>query len=195
MMFTAGLTASEIADLCKQNIATVHLHLKNREKYDDGFYSKHLEALKARGPHRISTKWRKRVKQAHDFYLTRGHLPLHSGNSSEHSLAEWIAEQRRLYARNELPLAKLVLLEPLPGWHVNARIQEREMLWLNKLKLFIDFVAIEHRMPRYRTYATPEEHVLGVWVHNQHQRRTENRLELWKLEALNEEVPGWRSRA
>lgn len=32
MMFTAGLTAREIADRCKQNIATVHLHLKKPRK-------------------------------------------------------------------------------------------------------------------------------------------------------------------
>ncbi|MGP5525167.1 helicase associated domain-containing protein [Glutamicibacter arilaitensis] len=195
MMFTAGLTAREIADRCKQNIATVHLHLKNREKYDPDFYTKHVEALEARGPHRVNTKWRRRVTEAQDFYSSQGRLPLRTGDVSEHSLANWIAEQRLLYERDELPQAKLVLLEPLTGWNVNARTRDMERRWRNKLELFSDFVATEHRMPRYRTYATPEEHALGVWLHNQHQRRTENRLELWKLEALNEEVPEWRSRA
>lgn len=195
MIFTAGLTAREIADRCKQKIATVHRHLKNREKYDPDFYTKHVKALEARGPHRVNTKWRRRVKEAQDFYTTHRRLPLRTGDSSEHSLALWIAEQRRLYERNELPKAKLVLLEPLPGWNVNSQKQEIEMRWRNKLVMFIDFVATEHHMPKYRTYATPEEHTLGVWLHNQHQRRTESRLDLWKLEALNEEVPGWRSRA
>lgn len=195
MMFIAGLTAREIADRCKQNIATVHLHLKNREKYDREFYNKHVEALEARGPNRVSTQWRRRMREAQDFYLTHGRLPLRDGESSEHSLAVWIAEQRRLSERNEMPRAKLSLLERLPGWKTNARMQDREMRWRKKLVLFIDFVAIQQRMPRYRTSVTPEEHALGVWLHNQHQRRTENRLELWKLEALNKEVPGWRSRA
>lgn len=75
-----------------------------------------------------------------------------------------------------------------------ARAREREMQWKKKLALFIAFVDAEQRMPRYRSYATEEEHALGVWLHNQHQRRTENRLELWKLEALNEANPGWCSR-
>ncbi|WP_223308883.1 helicase associated domain-containing protein [Glutamicibacter nicotianae] len=194
-MFIAGLTAREIADLCKKNIATVHLHLKKREKYEPGFYIKHVEALEARGPHRVTTQWRRRMREAHEFYSTHGRLPLRAGDFSERSLATWIAEQRRLYDRNELPQAKISLLGALPGWNVNERTQENEMRWRKKLALFIAFVATEHRMPRYRTYATQEEHVLGVWLHNQHQRRAQNRLELWKLEALNKAVPGWRSRS
>lgn len=58
MIFTAGLTAHEIADLCEQNIATVHLHLRNREKYDPDFFAKHMTALEDRGPYCITTKWR-----------------------------------------------------------------------------------------------------------------------------------------
>lgn len=195
MMFTAGLTAREIADRCKQNIATVHLHLKNREKYDHNFFAKHTAALEDRGPHRITTQWRRRVKEAQEFHAAHGRLPRSTGKPAERSLAEWIGEQRRLFEREELPQAKIVLLEPLPDWHINARTREHEMRWRNKLALFVDFVAAEQRMPRYRTYATEEEHVLGVWLHNQHQRRTENQLELWKLEALQEVAPDWRSRA
>lgn len=195
MMFKAGLTAREIADRCKQNIATVHLHLKNRERYEPDFYLKHVEALEARGPHRITTQWRRRMQEAQDFYSVHGRLPLNAADRPEHSLAMWIAEQRRLFKRNELPQAKITLLEQLPGWKLNVRTQENEMRWKNKLMLFTDFVATEQRMPRYRTYSTPEEHVLGVWLHNQHQRRTQNRLALWKLDALNEAMPGWRSRA
>ncbi|MGP5703785.1 helicase associated domain-containing protein [Glutamicibacter arilaitensis] len=192
--FTAGLTAREISDRCKQNIATVHLHLKNREKYDPEFFAKHTAALEARGPHRITTKWRKRLNEAQEYYATHGRLPRRTGNPEEHSLAEWVAEQRRLFERNELPQAKIVLLYPLPGWNINAQTQEREIRWRNRLSLLVDFVNTEHRMPRYRTYATEEEHLLGVWLHNQHQRRSESRLELWKLKALNEAVLDWRSR-
>lgn len=191
MMFTAGLTAREIADRCKQNIATVHLHLKNREKYDPNFFAKHLEALEARGPHRITTQWRRRVKEAQEFHAEQGCLPRRDGDPVERSLAEWLAEQRRLFERNELPQAKTVLLEPLPNWNINAQTKEREVQWRNKLALLIDFVSTEQRMPRYKTYATEEEHALGVWLHNRHQRRTENRLQAWKLKALNEAISGW----
>lgn len=48
MMFTAGLTAREIADRCKQNIATVYLHLKKGEKYDTDFFAQHATELEAR---------------------------------------------------------------------------------------------------------------------------------------------------
>ncbi|MGV2950548.1 helicase associated domain-containing protein [Glutamicibacter sp. AGC46] len=195
MMFTAGLTAREIADLCKQTIATVHLHLKNRQKNDPDFFTKHTAALEARGPHRITTNWRRRVKEAQYFYAVLGRLPRSTGDPAERSLAEWVAEQRRLFERNDLLQAKIVLLESLPNWNVSARVREREMQWKKNLSLFIAFVDAEQRMPGYRSYATEEEHALGVWLHNQHQRRTENRLELWKLEALNEAVPDWRSRS
>lgn len=40
-MYRAGLTVREIADRCQQNVATVHLHLRVREKYQPGLHAAH----------------------------------------------------------------------------------------------------------------------------------------------------------
>lgn len=192
-MFVAGLTAREIADLTNKNIATIHRHLKNREKYDSDFFDKHMVALEARGPNCITSKWRKRIQEAYDFHLRFGRLPRQTGDTIEDSLALWLARQRRLYEKNALPMAKVVLLEPLPDWNVSPQRKARETNWWNKLSLVIDFLDKEGRLPKYKTYATEEEHVLGVWLHYQHQRRTENKLEPWKLKALDGATSGWHS--
>ena len=193
MMFVAGLTAREIADLTKKNVATIHLHLKNREKYDADFFDKHVAALKARGPNRITTSWRKRVQEALDFHQRFGRLPRQTGDVMERSLASWLAEQRRLYEKNLLPVAKTVLLDPIPDWNVSSQRKAREFNWRNKLSLVIDFLEKEGRLPKYKTFATEEERVLGVWLHYQHQRRTENKLESWKLRELDTAIAEWHS--
>lgn len=56
------------------------------------------------------------------------------------------------------------------------------------------YVASTGQMPRYKIYASEHEHRLGVWLHRQHQARTENSLLSWRQAALDEAVPGWRSR-
>lgn len=193
MMYAAGLTVREIADRCHQNCSTIHLHFRVREKYEPGFHARHEAALKARGPNRPTTLWRKRASEAIDFQTAHGRLPRGDGDAAERSLHSWLEGQRRTFERGEMPASKVVLLEDLVGWNIRTRQLELDGRWWDKLSALVEFVASTESVPRYKNYSTEQERVLGVWLHKQHQRRSENKLVQWRLETLDAALPGWRS--
>ena len=193
-MYEAGLTVREIADRCNHKRNTVHLHLQVREHYQPGLRATHDAALAARDPDSPTTGWRRRLKEAQDFLAVHGSLPHHDGDKAEKSLHTWISTQRRAYHRGNLSTPKIVLLASLPGWDTSSRQFELDQHWLVRLTEFKDYLAATSHLPRYKNYETEHEHTLGVWLHVQHQKRTEKTLRPWRLEALNSALPGWRSR-
>lgn len=194
MMYKAGLTVREIADRCHQNVATVHSHLKVREKYQPGLRASHEAALRDREPDRPSTKWRKCLEEVLRFQSTYGRLPMSGGDSHEQRMFRWIATQRRAFNQGRMSKAKEALLDSLPGWSIDTHQQELDERWRVKLLDLQDYVSEFGTMPRYKNFASKREHTLGVWLHNQHQRRTEQKLQKWRLEALNVAIPGWTSK-
>ncbi|GAA0207765.1 helicase associated domain-containing protein [Glutamicibacter creatinolyticus] len=195
MMYAAGLTVREIADRCRQNVATVSLHLRVREKYSPGLRATHEAALAARGPDRPSTLWRQRLTEALAFQDTYHRLPRNDGEEIERSLAQWVAAQRLSYMKGRMSVPKIVLLDDLRDWHVDPYRKELDQKWCHQLAAVKDFVDINGRLPRYRKFESEHERILGVWLHNQHQRRAENTLQPWRLKALNETLPSWHSYA
>lgn len=194
MMYAAGLTVREIADICHQNVATVHLHLRVREKYAPGLRANHEATLKERGPDRPSTQWRKSLKEVIGFQTTHGRLPRRDGDEFEQRLCRWLSLQRRAYESGGMSKAKFVLLNSLSGWSINDHQRELDDQWKAKLSELLDFVSKFEAMPRYKHFSTEHEHSLGVWLHYQHQRKSKKTLARWRLNALNETIPGWRSK-
>lgn len=195
MMYAAGLTVREIAHWCHANVATVHLHLRVREKYAPGLHATHTAALADRDPDRPSTRWRQRLNDVLAFQETHQRLPSSTAEAAEGSLGQWVALQRNAYQQGGMSAAKVVLLDQLDGWTVDAPQQRRDEHWRTMLDALSIFVASTGQMPRYKTYATEHEHTLGVWLHTQHQRRAEGTLQAWRLEALNAASPSWHSRS
>ena len=194
MMYAAGLTVREIADRCHANVATVHMHLRVREKYAPGLHATHAAALAERDPDRPSTRWRQRLTEVLAFQETYHRLPSNTAEGVECLLAQWVALQRNAYRKGGMSAAKMVLLDQLDGWKVDVQQQRRDEHWRNMLNAVAAFVSSTGQMPRYKTYASEHEHRLGVWLHRQHQARTENTLLSWRQAALDELVPAWRSR-
>lgn len=193
MMYAAGLTVREISTWCHQVYSTVHLHLQVREKYSPGLRARHEAAFAERGSNIPSTKWRNKLAAAVDFYQRKGRLPATSTDPAEQSLHHWICLQRRSFEGGDMPLSKRVLLGALPGWDQNAHQLALDQLWRSRLREFQIFVEAHERMPRYKNSSSELERRLGVWLHNQHQRRTQGDLVLWRLEALNAVASGWHS--
>ena len=192
-MYAAGLTVREIADRCQKKRNTVHLHLQVREQHQPGLCAKHDAAFAVRGPDRPTTGWRRKLTEARDFYGAYGRLPHHDGDPVEKSLHIWVSVQRRANQRGDLALPKIVLLDSLPGWKEVTRQQELDEQWHTRLTELEDYVASTGQLPRYRKFATEHEHILGVWLHVQHQKRAQNTLQPCRLEFLNTALPGWRS--
>lgn len=194
MMYEAGLTIREISNWCHQNYSTVHLHLQVREKYSPGLRERHEKALDERGPNLPTTKWRNRLTEAVNFYRQNSRLPTASQEPVEQALFIWVCHQRRLFERGEMPLSKRVLLEELPGWDQNARQLQLDQMWISRLHEFQDFIYAYGRMPRYRNHSSELERRLGVWIHNQLQRKSQGNLADWRIEALDKVESGWKSR-
>lgn len=194
MMYAAGLTVREIADRCHQIVATVHLHLQVREKYSPGLRATHEAALARRDPDRPTTSWRRRLDEVMEFHATNQRLPSSQGEAQEKSLAEWVASQRISYQKGKMGAAKIILLDRLPNWNVNLHQQRLDEAWKAKLAAVVDYVKVTGSLPRYRNYATEHERTLGVWLHNQHQKRTTGNLTEWRKTALDDAMPTWHSR-
>ena len=195
MMYAAGLTAREISEHCKRGVATIHAHFQSREKYEPGTRERHEAALAARGPDRPSTRWRSRLAEVKQFVADYGKLPKSNGDKTEASLHGWLLEQRRSYRRQQMSYPKIVLLEELTGWNCDSHQESLDRQWEDKLAQLETYVNQHGQMPRYRTFASEDERALGVWLHKQHQRRAEGKIAGWRHVALDEAVPGWRSRA
>lgn len=192
-MYKSGMTVREIPDLTGRPRSTVHRHLQVRETYDHEIRAIHDVANAARGPDWPTTHWQRRYKATQIFLAANGRLPKVEGDEDESSLARWVRRQRALHIRGELPDIQITLMDMLPDWTHRDPSANRDHHWRERLTHLQAFVAETAAMPRYKRYDSENERVLGVWLHTQHQRRAEGRLNQWRLEALDEALPGWHS--
>lgn len=191
LMYSAGLTAREIADHCRGNIATVHRHLKNREKYQPGFKARHDKAAASRHSDKPSTQWRKRLACLVDFVEQNGRLPGHKDTPDEITLYRWLLNQRRSYVNGQMSPGKVFLLDEISGWKTDDRKAVRDQKWMDTLSELSVYLQTFGHLPRYRNYSSTHEQKLGIWLHNQHQRRSQKKLSTERLEALDLIFPGW----
>lgn len=193
-MYLAGLTAREISDLCHQKISTVHRHLRVREKYQEDFKETHYKELASRHPDRPSTQWRIRLNELNEFVVSNGRLPERNGNQHEISLYSWLSIQRASHYRGAMSPGKTYLLGSIPNWCGSSREEILQHNWMNNLNETADYVTNHKEMPRYKNFSDDREHKLGVWLHIQHQKRSQGTLSEARFRALERFIPGWRSR-
>lgn len=193
-MYASGMTVREIADVTGRARSTVHRHLQIRERSCAGLRAVHYAARTARGPDWPSTRWQHRYKEVQDFFRANGRLPAVEGDEVEHDLATWLRSQRTLHRHGALPAIIVTLMDMIPGWDTTPPRTALDDHWRDRLCELVVFVAETGQMPRYKKFSREHEHVLGVWLHTQHQARAEGRLLAWRLEALNASFSGWRSR-
>lgn len=193
-MYLAGLTAREIAEYCHVNLATVHLHLKKRAKYQPDFRVLHENALALRHPDRPTFHWKSRLGQVKKFIVNNKRYPCSSGESLERTLFLWLARQRRSYKSGEMSPGKTYLLSQLPDWESFISEDYLEEKWQSSLNELAEYVHRFNALPRYHNYSSAVEHHLGVWLHNQHQKRSKGLLPKNRMAALEIIYPGWRSR-
>ncbi|SEE29122.1 IclR helix-turn-helix domain-containing protein [Arthrobacter alpinus] len=192
-MYKSGMTVREISDLTGRPLSTVHRHLQVRQIYDDEIRSIHDAANAARDPGWPTTHWQRRYKATQIFLAANARLPAVGSDEEESSLARWVAHQRALHIRGELPDIQITLMDMLPGWTYREPSVNRDEHWRHRLADLQAFVTETGSLPRYKRYDSEHEYSLGVWLHTQHQRRAEGSLKQWRMEALNEALAGWHS--
>ncbi|WP_411805108.1 helicase associated domain-containing protein [Arthrobacter sp. LAPM80] len=188
------MTVQEIADFAGRARSTVHRHLQVREACNEGLRAEHDAAREARGPAWPPTRWQRRYKEVQDFFKTNGRLPAVDGDEAERDLEKWLKSQRTLHRRGALPAIRITLMDMIPNWDVSSPRTTLDDHWRDRLCDLTAFVAESGQMPRYKKYSDESEHVLGVWLHTQHQARAEGRLLSWRLGALDSALSGWHSR-
>lgn len=192
-MYMSGMTVREIADYTGQPRSTVHRHLQVREALVMDLRAVHDAAREARGPDWPSTRWQHTYKATQDFFAAHGRLPFDT-DSVERPLALWLRMQHNRHRAGTLPAVQVVLMDMITGWDVQLPgPTSLDGLWRERLAELVSFVEESGYMPHYKRHSSEGERVLGVWLHTQHQRRSEGRLLPWRLEALDDAVPGWRS--
>src|SRR5699024_10948915 len=125
--------------------------------------------------------WRKRAREVAEFQEIYGRLPKNYGDQNERSLYNWLMRQRRLLRDGLLHNSKIVLLSELRGWEKSPSAEQTQV-WLDRLDGVCEFMADTGRLPRYKNFSSEDERVLGVWLHNQHQRRAAGTILPWRLE-------------
>ena len=193
-MYSSGMTVQEIADFTGRARSTVHRHLQLRERVSEDLRAVHDAAKEARGPDWPPTRWQRRYKEVQVFYKSNGRLPASDCDKVERDLANWIRSQRTLHRRGALPAIRVTLMDMVPGWDATPPRTTLDDHWRDRLCELVTFVAETGQMPRYKRFSGEHEHVLGVWLHTQHQARAEGRLMSWRLEALDASLSGWQSR-
>ena len=192
-MYMSGMTVQEIADYTGRSRSTVHRHLQVRETLVEDLRAVHDAAKEARGPDWPATRWQHAYKAVQDFYAVQRRLPAADGDEAERELAAWIRTQCMMHRRGRLPAIKVTLMGMLPGWDSTAPRTDLDDHWRQRLAELATFVAETGHLPHYRRHNSEHERVLGVWLHTQHQRRTEGRLLPWRLQSLDNAVPEWHS--
>lgn len=186
-MYASGMTVQEIADFTGRARSTVHRHLQLRERSRGDLLVVHDAPGRLAAP----TGYPRAGSTCTRKSKTNGRLTTVDGDEAERDLETWLRSQRTLHRRGALSPIRITLMDMIPDWDVTLPRTGLDDHWRDRLHDLVAFVAESGEMPRYKKYSDEREHVLGVWLHIQHQARAEGRLLSWWLEALDSNLSSW----
>ena len=130
------------------------------------------------------------LKEAAAFVATVGRLPQCTGKDPDSDrLAYWVAAQRRNESLGMLSFERAQRLDiTLPGWRKVEPSHELEQQWQASLAGLVARVKELGRLP---TGTEPSV----KWIYLQRKHLREGKLHEGREGALNEAVPGWKSRS
>lgn len=191
LMYRLGLSRRRIADLVGAEPATVGYHLVIARRRDPQLEAAHLAAAARPSPPPAALA---RMEEIVMWVASEGRLPRdRSTDKSERSMARWFSDRRREVDRGTLQAAYGEGLARIPGWDRNPRAAAGEVRWHGLLSQLVEFRAEGNDWPRHKKCDSEREHTLGVWLHAQRQKRRLGELEPWKIELLDDALPGWRT--
>jgi hypothetical protein len=190
-MYRRGLTRLQIAELTGAAPGTVGYHLGRARTLDPGLQNEHEKA--ARKP-AVNGQGRERLGQLAAFVQETGGYPSRSSDDPvERTLAVWLQRRRREAADGTLAPAYAEALSVLPDWRGTPRVVADEARWQDRLTALTAYLASGQNWPRHKATVTGVEHELGIWLHTQRFKHRRGELDPAKAEALDTNVPGWRT--
>lgn len=140
-------------------------------------------------------RWLERLDEIVAFKRSAGRLPRHPGESTQESnLAQWIQSQKKAMRQGLSSFTserRSALDERVPDW-----LQDRDVIWHDKLERTVAFVRTTEAWPRAGASAEGEEAELGAWLSTQKSALRSGRTDLTpdRTRKLNTKLPGWNSR-
>jgi superfamily II DNA or RNA helicase len=134
----------------------------------------------------VDDRWQAQYSEVLRFYEQHGgHGPRRCSDSSdkERAMGRWVVRMRGL--RDELPAARVALLEAVPGW--KWRLRKKHAKWAEAVRAFAAFWAARLRQP-FRRSPDAHESWLAEWVY--YMRKNRDKLppdQVTTLDALQ----GW----
>ncbi|WP_104086306.1 helicase associated domain-containing protein [Arthrobacter sp. GMC3] len=190
-MYAAGFPVTRIAELTGSRTGVIQRHLKGRRTIDPD-----LAVQRAAAPRGPSKVWHRHLAEVRDFIATHGHYPtIHGLEDREVPLYRWLSEQRQAHLAQTLGWTKAREMGMLGDWITTDQERELDRRWREQFRKILEFVAEHDRLPRHPTATTEVEHVLGIWMATQHQKTHNREILPWRLDALNNALPGWRKTA
>lgn len=188
LLYAKGVPPARIAALAGARVGTVKRHLERRRAADPGLAAGHTAALRSPSEH-----WLLRLAELVAFIGMHGRFPVIRGSErGEASLYGWLAEQRHALVAQKLTWRQAEALGVLGDWVTTDRERAEDARWRQRLGEVVEFFAEHGRWPRHRTATSGLEHGLGIWLQTQGIETLHGRILPWRLEALNEGLPGWR---
>lgn len=192
LMYRLGLSRKRIAALVGAEPSTVGYHLVIARRGDPDLEAAHLAA--AGSGHAPSSAALARMGEVIAWVVSEGRFPRDSSKEKcERSMSRWLSDRRHAGARGSLHVAYGKGLDQIPGWDTSPRAAAEKAKWHQRLADLVEFRAEGNDWPRHKEYDSEREHILGLWLHSQRQKRRRGDLGTKLLELLDTAVPGWQA--
>jgi DNA-binding transcriptional ArsR family regulator len=193
LLYRAGLSRKQIAELTGAPPSTVSYHLASAKAADPALKAAHAAAA-GKSTMQVPRPGLKRMDQVIAMVQATGRYPLPTADAAwERKLAGWLRRRRRDANMGILDPAVRDGLAVLPDWHCRPGHLEGEALWQDRLKTLIAYRAAGHDWPRRKRAETDVERELGEWLNAQRFKLGRGTLSTEKAVALDTALPGWRA--
>jgi hypothetical protein len=192
-MYRQGLTTPQIAATTGAAPNTVRYHLAIAAAADVSLRDEHRTAARPTKTTRITPAGLQNLHDTIALYKAEDRLPsTKSPSARERALATWLTRRRQDHDQSTLSPTYSDGLKQIPGWEQRTRKADDEKRWDQRLHKLTDYMASGNDWPRHKRTDTPEERVLGMWLHIQRMKYRSNELDQDKETQLNALLPGWR---
>jgi hypothetical protein len=188
-MYRKGLSRKKIAELTRNDVATVSRLISEAKAADPALHAEHAAAAKG-SPRAVPGL--KRMNQVVAMVEATGRYPSRQAEDrAERELAQWLRRRRRDEEAGVLNPVIRDGLAALPDWQLKPREIAHEQKWQDRLQELVAYRAAGQPWPRSTPSVTGQERELGVWLRGQRYKYRHGQLDPARNQALDAALPGW----
>lgn len=190
LMYRKGLSRKKIAELTRNDVATVSHYISVAKAVDPSLHAEH--AVAAKGSAARAVPGLKRMHQVVAMVEATGRYPSRNAEErAERELAQWLRRRRRDAEAGILNPVIREGLAALPDWQRKPREAAGQQRWQDRFQELVDYRAAGHPWPRTAPTVTGQERELGVWLRGQRYKYKQGQLHPARVQALDTALPGW----